>query len=172
MSKIPGKLIDYTSYKDGKERLGTVDVTLPNFDSLSQTLSGAGIMGEIDSSTIGQFGSQTITLNWRTLEKSMITLLAPGMHALDFRGGQEVTDSATGDVKTVGVRVSVRARHKGGGIGKLAPNSSTESTNEMEVYYIKIFIDEKAVLELDKLNYIFIVDGVDYLATLRRQLGL
>ena len=47
-----------------------------------------------------------------------------------------------------------------------------DSNNVMEVPYIKVEIDDKEVLEIDKLNYICKVDGEDLLTDVRSALGL
>lgn len=172
LKQIPEKLIAFTVYRNGTESLGTADVTLPTFDSLTQTISGAGILGEIDSPTPGHFGSQTVTLNWRTLDKPLVNLMAPVVHALDFRGAQQVRDTATGDVKTVGCRISIRGTPKSTNLGNMAPNASTESSSELEITYIKIYLDGQAMLELDKLNWKYVVNGIDYTAAIRNQLGM
>lgn len=49
---------------------------------------------------------------------------------------------------------------------------ATDSENEFEVLYIKLFIDGKEVLEIDKLNFICIFDGEDILKSVRDDLGL
>lgn len=172
MNQVPEKLINYSVYRNGSEYLGTADVELPSLEALTETISGAGIAGEIDSPTIGHFGSMTTTLNWRTIDVPLLRLAAPISHALDFRGAQQVYDKVTGTQKSVGVRVSVRTLPKSTGLGTLAPNATTGSSNGHEVTYLKVMIDGKTLLELDKYNYIYIVDGVDYMAVIRNQLGM
>jgi len=48
----------------------------------------------------------------------------------------------------------------------------SDTKNTFEVDYIKISIDGKERVELDKYNYICKVDGVDYLSAVREALGL
>lgn len=47
-----------------------------------------------------------------------------------------------------------------------------DSKTTLEVTYIKVTIDGVRKVEIDKLNYIHFVDGVDYLADVRKALGL
>lgn len=170
--QIPEKLINFSVYRDGKEWLGTASVDLPSIEALTETISGAGIAGEVDSPTLGHFGSMTMTLNWRTLAKPGINLFQQKSHSLTIRGAQQVYESATGEYKSVGVTVVVKAIPKTGSLGSFAPNSTTSSTNELEVSYIKIDIDGKTVLEIDKFNFKCVIDGVDHLAEVRQQLGM
>ena len=55
MSKnIPTKINNYNVYNAGDKLLGVGDeLTLPDFEATSETVSGAGILGEIDDPTIG-----------------------------------------------------------------------------------------------------------------------
>ena len=41
---------------------------------------------------------------------------------------------------------------------------------EMEILYIKIAIENETVLELDKLNFRFVLNGKDLLAEIRSQI--
>ncbi|GEB35308.1 phage major tail tube protein [Brevibacillus parabrevis] len=169
--QVSEKLVGYRVYKDGKDFLGTADVTLPSLEYLTETVKGAGIAGEVDSPTIGLFGSMTITLNWRTIEESAIRLAAPQAHAVDFWGSQQVFVQSTGAYDTVAVKLSVRAVPKKFDLGKFEQGAATDSSSEFEVIYLKLTHGEKVLLELDKYNYICVIDGVDYLAKVRAQLG-
>lgn len=52
-------------------------------------------------------------------------------------------------------------------LGKLAVSASTETKSEFELSYIKIEINDKEHLEIDKFNFICKIDGIDYLAQVR-----
>ena len=66
----------------------------------------------------------------------------------------------------------MRALPKEMDVGKLDPASQTDSTNQMSVLYFQEKINDKKRIEIDKLNYIFEVDGVDYFEPVRAALGL
>ncbi|WP_020621133.1 phage major tail tube protein [Paenibacillus daejeonensis] len=170
--QIPERLTNFTVYREGSEYLGVSDIVLPTLEAMTDTVSGAGIAGEVDSPTIGHFGSLTVTLNWRTVQQSTIRLLQQRSHALDFRGAIQVYDSANGSYRSQSVKVTVKAVPKGGTIGNMQPSSTMGSSNELEVTYLKIAIDNRELLELDKYNFIYRVDGFDALAQMRNQLGL
>lgn len=44
-----------------------------------------------------------------------------------------------------------------------------ESEVELEILYIKVEINNAVVLELDKLNFVFVLNGKDMLAQIRSQ---
>jgi len=172
LNKISEKLINYSAYLEGTDYLGTVDVELPSLESMTETVSGAGIAGEFDSPVLGHYGSMAVTLNWRTLTNPQFKLAKQKSHALDFRGAQQIFDAATGTYESQGVKVSVRGVPKNTGVGTFAVGATTDSSNELEVSYLKIEIDGKRLVEIDKFNFIAFIDGEDVLETVRQQLGL
>lgn len=172
MPQVPEKLTNYTAYRGGTERLGTVDVELPNLEALTETVSGAGIAGEVDSPTLGHYGSMETTLNFRTLDVPMLRLAAPIAHALDFRGSQQVFNSTSGQYESQAVRVSVRAIPKTTTGGTLAVNATTGSSISLECIYYKVVVEGRTIIEIDKYNFICTIDGVDYMAKIRENLGM
>ena len=169
---VPEKLINFRVYQDGDDLLGISDVTLPKLDSITETVKGAGVAGEIDDPTIGHFGSMELELNWRSLVKSNIVLAKPtGVH-LDLRGACQGHDSAKNVLKTTPVKIVVEGTPKSTDLGKLDMGATTDTKNTIEVTYIKITVDGETVLEIDKFNYICVIDGVDYMADIRDALGL
>lgn len=172
MNKIPEKLTNFSAYRDGDDFLGVVDVELPSLEALTETIKGAGIAGEIDSPVIGHYGSMSVKLNWRTLSVPVIQLAKQKTHALDFRGSQQIYNAGTGEYEHQGVKISTRAIPKSTESGKFEVGATTGSANELEVVYIKIEIDGKRILEIDKLNFIAFVDGEDALEAVRKNLGL
>ena len=86
-------------------------------------------------------------------------------------GAQQDYDAGLGEYKDRRVAVFVKAVPKSLNIGKLAVAELTDTKTEFNVMYLKLEIDGKERIELDKYNYIFKVDGVDYLQGVRYALG-
>lgn len=171
-NQVPEKLIDYRVYRDGVDLVGMADVDLPDIDPLSDKIKGAGIAGEIDSPTLGHYGSMVLKIKWRTLVKPILFLSQQKTHALDIRGASQVTDAGTGTIKVVPIKIAVRCTSKKTGLGKFDVSSKTDSSNEFEVSYIKIDIDGETVVEIDKFNYKSVIDGEDALADVKKALGM
>lgn len=169
---VRDKLINYEVFIDGDRKLGTADVTLPSIEYKTATLSGAGIGGEIEMPTPGHTGSIEIELNWRTLNVDNAVLLAMKAHDLEFRGANENYDAGTGEIITEAVKLNVRALPKKAEFGSFKPADHTDTKTTMEAIYLKQTIDGKRTIEIDKLNYIHYVNGVDYLESVRKALGL
>lgn len=172
MNQVPEKLNDFRVYRDGNDLLGVADVSLPDIEFLSETVKGAGIAGEVDSPTVGQLASMQLSLNWRTITKPLTILAQQKAHALDLRGSMQIFEAAMGEYRQVPVKIAVRGLPKKIGLGKFDKGSSTDSSSEFEVIYMKISINGETVIEIDKYNYVCVINGVDYLLQVRIALGL
>lgn len=171
MAKIPDRLIGYRLYKDGRF-ITTADVELPDIEYMTETLSGAGIAGEIEMPALGQISSMVTTINYRTQTNAQIDFLEPRGTMIDLRGSLQEYDSGSGRITSKAVKVTMNVLPKSSGLGKFEVGATTDSSSELEVTYLKMFIDNKEVLEIDKTNYIYKVNGVDYLEEIRQQLGM
>lgn len=170
---VPEKLINYKVYNEGADVIGLADVELPNFEAMTETIKGAGIAGEIDSPTLGHFGSMSLTLNWRTItSENAGELLKPKSHQLELRAAQQNYNAGDGEYSVSPAKVVVKATPKNTNLGKLEVGATTETSTEFEISYIKITIDNKEVVELDKYNFVYRVKGIDYMADTRVALGL
>jgi hypothetical protein len=171
-NKTPEKLINFRVYLDGTDLLGTADVELPDLEALTDTVKGAGIAGEVESPVLGHYGSMSLKLNWRTITGNQISLAEPKAHHLDLRGAAQVYDSGAGEYITVPQKVVVKAVPKKTGLGKMDMGSAQDASSEFECNYIKVWIDGDELIEIDKYNYICVINGKDYLADVRSSLGL
>ncbi len=169
---IPEKLIGFRVYNEGTDQIGLADVELPEIEFLSETTSGAGIAGEVESLVLGQTKSLPLKLKWRAFNGSAASLLAPKSHLLDLRGSIQRFDAAAGTYEPQAMKVLVRASPKKSGLGKLEMGKPMDNESEFEVTYLKVWLGGKEVIEIDKMNYIFKVDGTDYLASVRANLGI
>ncbi|BBB91055.1 MAG TPA: phage major tail tube protein [Methylomusa anaerophila] len=172
MNEVPEKLINFRVYQDGNDLLGVADAELPSLEYMSETVKGAGVAGEVESPTIGHFGKMSLKLSWRTVTKPLVFLAKPITHALDLRGAIQNYDASSGEYKVKPLRVAVRATPKKSELGKMEMGGTGDGSNEFEVIYIKIDLDGETIAEIDKYNYICIIDGTDYLAEVRKALGL
>lgn len=171
-TKMAEKLINFRVYNEGQDLLGIADVDLPSIESMTDTVKGAGIAGEVDSPTLGHYSPMSCTINWRTVGKAALALAKPKAHQIELRGAVQVYDSANGTYETLAQKVVLKAVPKNINLGKLDVGTKQDSSNEFEITYIKIFIDGKESFELDKYNYICKIDGEDFLAGTREALGL
>ncbi len=112
------------------------------------------------------------TFTWRTIESKAIKLAAQKSHTVDVRGSQQVYDAANGTYESKGVRATMKLVPKNVSLGSFEVGSTTDTETEFEVLYIKLYIEGKAALEIDKYNYKAVIGGNDVLASVRADLSL
>lgn len=164
MSKnIPTKINNYNVYNEGEKLLGVGDeLTLPDFEATSETVSGAGILGEIDDPTIGHFGNMQLEIPFRTLDKEATNMMDQTRAVqLTIRGAAQEIDSA-GNIVPKSIRVVVRGRAAKLTGGKLKRASTMDSGVTLNILYILIEVNGESVVELDKMNPTYKVNGVGY----------
>lgn len=169
---IPEKLVEFKVYSESNDLVGVSDIELPSLDFMTETVKGAGIAGEVDSPTIGHFKSTTVKLTWRTLEPEIFALAGNKTKLLDCRGAQQSIDRSTGEYKINKVRVIIKGTPKAVGLGKFETASTVGTTTEIETIYLKIVINDKTVVEIDKYNSIANIGGTDFLQEVRDALGI
>jgi P2 family phage contractile tail tube protein len=168
MNTIPTKINKYNVYNAGNRLLGMGDeMTLPDFEASAETISGAGILGEIDDPTVGYFSNQEIEIPFRVLDREAVNMLDMTKAVqLEIRGAQQTTNSE-GDIEFRQMRVVVRGRSAKFTPGKVKAGNPMESSVTLTVLYILIELEGSAVLELDKLNEVFKINGIDVLAKIK-----
>lgn len=174
INPIPERTINYRVYdtRNGNAMIGIATVDLPDLEAMTDTVSGAGIAGEVDSPTLGHFGSMTLTINWRTITGDATRLNAQRVQELEFRASQQINDAARGELKTQAIRIVTRCTPKNLSMGSLEVSAASDSSSEFEVTYLKIFIENRETVELDKYNFKYVVNGEDFLKPVRRDLGM
>lgn len=164
-------VINFAVYEDSVEMLGMAKATLPDVTWLTQTISGAGIGGNIEAVILGHVDAMTLGLSFRTTNNQTIKLSEPRRHNIDLRVAQQLEDTVAGKVKVQQVKhifVVIPKTDKGGSV---APAASTDGSGEYAVRYWATYIDGVKKREIDPLNYICFINGVDYLADVRKALG-
>lgn len=169
---IPETLTDFEVYQNNSRLLGIVDVTLPNLQAMTNTVKGTGIAGEIDAPVVGHFGSITMTLTWQAVVESLIDLVTPNGLTLDLRGNLQNWDKTQAIATQKAVKIVAQGRSKNLDLGKLEAATAMGTSLEIEVTYIKISLDGKEVIEVDKFNNKYVLNGTDYAADIRKNLGL
>lgn len=165
------KINAYNVYRDSKKLVGLSDeVTLPDFEGLTETISGPGILGEIDEPLLGHFGASEIEVPFRTLNEEMFDLLAQGQAVnLTLRMSTQAIVESTMATDFMPSRVVIKGKSKGFTGGSAKQGQGTGSSVKVEIIYILIEVNNKKKFELDKLNFVYKVNGVDLLVKVRKQ---
>ena len=172
ISEVIGQLINFECFNKNNRLLGITTIDLPDLKFLTAEIQGAGVAGKIDLATIGFLDAVQITLNWRNITSDLAELAVP--HAVDLilYGAQEIYDHANGKLGVQQIKINLRGVPKTGTLGKFESSSATDSKTEIEVIYLRISVGGKVITEFDKVNYVFITNGTDYLAETRAALNI
>lgn len=172
MGKIATKTVQYAIYdKTNSKKSVYVDdtqsYTRPSIEMLSDEITGAGIMGEIDIPALGAIASMEgeITLN-KTNEKA-IALFTPTAHKIEIRWVTNVLDSKTGTSTTQANKEIITMLPKNLELGDIETNETNEGTLTFECLTYEYIVDGKSKIKIDKLNNVFIINGTDYSKKLR-----
>lgn len=171
-SLFPDKTVNYRVYDDGEALLGTATVELPEIAYMTDTLSGAGIAGEVETSVLGHTQAMSATINWTTVQDKAVNFLSNNPRTLTFRSSQQYYDSANGNLVTKPLKIVMKCLSKSMALGSLEPGVKTDSSSVVEVTYLKVELDGKQLCEIDKFNYICTIGDDDLLASVRADLGL
>ena len=172
INEIPTCLNNFECFEEGDRLLGLADATLPEINLITAELSGAGLAGKLDYPVKGNFESMELGLTWRAVFNQPLKLIRPGGTMLSLRGAVEGYEAATGTIKITPLRVDCRVLSKGINLGKFEAAAQMETESTYTIDYLKIVVDDRTVVEIDFFNYVFTVDGVDYMSDVRRAVGL
>ena len=172
MPNFDESVINLAVYEDSVEYVGMAGVTLPNLAAIVQTLSGAGIAGNVEVPVLGHYDVMSLTLNFRTTTEHSVRLSEPRRHNIDLRMAQQIEDTVAGEVKVQSIKHVLVVVPKTDTGGTVAPAAPTNGSGEYSVRYWATYIDGAKVREIDPLNFICEVNGVDYLADVRKALGM
>ncbi len=172
MSLIPEKGLQFKVYLNRTDVLGVAEGNFPNIEITTSEVKGAGLAGSIDSPGVGQIGPMTVSLTWRSITKNITKLLNPNAHTIEMHADHQEFNSSLGIIEHTHIYVFMKGRTKNANLGNLVINDATGTQTEIEVYYLKVEINESEVVEIDKPNYIYKIHGVDYLAEVRENLGM
>lgn len=173
--KILNKTIQYrVKATDTNHRLQIIDdaadITLPSIEKLTDTIKGAGIMGEVDMPTYGQVAAMSLGINFRADNPQYAMLSRPGEIKFEIVWVVDVFDSNQVKIGIQQHKAFITAVNKTYNPGTIDVNASSDGSAEFEVFVYRKVVDGKEVLLIDKFNYKYVVNGVDYMAQLRTAL--
>ena len=160
--------IDFAVYEGKKELMGIAKATLPDLSAITQSISGAGIAGNVDAVAVGHFDAMTLGLEFRATTAGIYKLAEPRKHTLELRIAQQKEDVA---LDSTGIKHIFVVIPKSTKMGSVAPASPTDGSGEYAVRYWKTTVDGNVVQEIDCINGKCIINGKDYLKSARKALG-
>lgn len=169
---IPEVVTNFRMYDGESDRLvGTVDCELPSIELMTETLTGSGIAGEIETTVMGHLKAMAMKIALRNLTHKSFSLLNPYGVSLSIRGAMQVQNPTTGLKANIPLNIRVKGVAKKLEPGKLATAKAMDTSVELSIHYLKITLNGIEKVEIDQFNYIYKVEGTDYLLDIKANLG-
>lgn len=158
-------------YLSSSEFYGISDIQLPPFEALTATIKGGGLMGEIEVAMKGIFGDMVVEFsNIITVSDRFAELMEPKTQEIDIYANLQEKNVVTGEIEDVQLHIFIKGRPKNVDPGKLVQGEAAEASVGIGVDYILIERNGKQIVELDKYNWIYKVNGIDYAEPVRKNL--
>ena len=165
---VPEKINEYNVYLDGVKMIGVAEeVELPTLGMKSGNVEGMGILGEVESPTLGQFEKMEQVINFSHMYSSAAAVMQRYSSVnITVRAAQQNYD-LQGGYNHIQLRVVSRGRVKNFEPGKLKRGENMGAKLTLELTYLLIETGGQKQIEIDKLNNVYKVNGVDLLAQIR-----
>lgn len=167
---LPKKLKNLNLFNDGLSYIGQVaEVTPPKLSRAMEGYRGGGMSGPVNIDN----GQEAIEMEWKAggLMRDVLRQYGITRHdgvQLRFAGAYQRDDSGAVDA----VEIVVRGRHQEIDFGNAKAGEDTEFQVKTACSYYKLSINGATEIEIDLINMIEIVGGVDRLASQRTAIGV
>jgi P2 family phage contractile tail tube protein len=162
---LPRKLKSLNLFNEGLSYLGLVaSVTLPKLTRKLEDWRGGGMDGTVKI----DMGAEPLELEFTTGGPMRDVLRQYGLTSISgaflrFAGAYQ--DDGTGSVDTV--EITVRGRHEEIDMGEAKPGEGGEFKVKSALTYYRLDWNGITEIEIDVLNGVFIVGGIDRMAEIR-----
>ena len=167
---LPRKLKNFVLFNNGIAHVGEVpEVNLPKLSRKLEDYRSGGMSGTVKLD-FGMEGMEA-ELTAAGYMKDLFTKWGALRHdavLLRFAGALQADDSESVD----SLEIVVRGRHAEIDPGKSKAGDATEIKIKSAISYYKLTMNGTTLLEIDPVNLIEMVDGVDRLAEVRAALGI
>lgn len=170
-SMIPEILNNFNVYDgDGSKFIGiTNEMSLAEFTNTVTSVAGAGIAGSYDAPVIGAYDSIKQEVPFRMMTADAVKMMNPMKFTrLNIRGAIQLTDKSTGVSAFAGFRYMIGGRCVAFKPGSSQTGNAMNSSVTIEATYVCVEVDGEKIIEIDKVNNIFVVNGVDLLEEVRK----
>ncbi|MCP8687743.1 phage major tail tube protein [Marinobacterium sedimentorum] len=167
---LPRKLKNMNLFNDGISYAGQIEeVTPPNLSRIMEDWRGGGMNAPIKADQ----GMEALSMEWTCGGFMQEPLHQFGITTHDgvllrFAGAYQADDTGSVDA----VEITVRGRHSTIEQGNAKPGEASPFKVTTECSYYKLTINGEEVIEIDIINMIEKVNGVDRLADQRKAIGL
>lgn len=169
---LPRKLKHLNLFNDGNNWMGIVEsLTLPKFTRKFEKYRGGGMPGAVDIDMGLDDGALDTEFSIGGTELLLFKQMgSPKVDGIQMRFTGSIQRDDTGEVQAV--ELVVRGRHKEVDSGEWKSGESSATKVSSTNSYAKLTINGEVAYEVDTVNMVEIVGGVDLLEAHRSALGL
>jgi len=172
MAKI-GTITNQFMLYEGKTRyMGIASVQLPDISNKTETVTGAGLMGDITAIAAGHLEAMTVNIAWDVVTAAADKLTEPKVHTLELRVAQQNVDNKTKATGIDRIKFVIQVQNTKQGLGKIAPASKADISGDYACYYLAKYVGGTKTMEIDPMNYVYMVNGKNYISEVQKALGI
>ncbi len=159
-------LNNFNVYQGKNKVIGcTSEFTLPDIETMTETINALGLLGEVEVPAIGQISNMEMDIPFLNWADSLYSFFNVGAGVnLTLRGAMQVVNPANGARSFKQLRIVIKGAAKKITGGTLKPGSPGNPSVTTTVTYILVEYDGQKKLEIDKYNGVFKVNGKDVLS--------
>ena|SRR5581483_3025895 len=166
---LPRKLKNFDTFQNGESFIGQVNsLTLPKLARKMEEIRPGGL----DASIKVDMGGEALELSFAAagyLRSALRQFGATSVGAVQLRWAGAYQAEDTGFYQAV--EIVARGRYSEIDRGDAKAGESSETKFTMPLVYYKESVDGRVLFEIDVINHLFLVDGVDILAAQRAAMG-
>ncbi|MFZ6712014.1 phage major tail tube protein [Undibacterium sp. TC9W] len=167
---LPSKLKNFNLFNDGASYIGLVpELTLPKLSRKMEDYIAGGMSGPIEI----DYHNEKIELDWTAgglLVDALAQYGAITHDAIMLRFAGAYQNDQDGAVDAV--EIVVRGRHKEIEMGNAKMADKSEQKFKTTCSYYKLSVNGEEIIELDFINGVEIIGGIDRTAEIRAAIGM
>lgn len=177
INSLPVGNLNFEVFDTNNNRiLGLASVSLPNLDLKTVEVAGAGVLGSMDYGLFAQLENLEMTLRFRVLYDDATRFMSNNAQFLTLYAASERYASGEGTRAIEGLKIVCRGLAKSTNLGNIEPGENSDTEVVLHLDYIKISAtrggNRETLLEFDRFNYVYNVDGLDLMTDYKAALGL
>lgn len=172
LSIYPNGHVDYLMYENGGALIGVAKVTVPTVKYKTVTVTGAGIMGDLEIPLAGMIDAMKVNIQFSSVTDAAVQLGTNEWHDVALYAADQYFDSVNRTEEMDAVRFEMSIRPTETNMGTVATASAADASGVYSACKYAVFKNNQKIVDIDQLNHVHMVNGVDNAEKVRKALGL
>jgi len=174
MTGVLNVLKDANFYIEGQDYLGKGEIKLPKVTHKTVEHDAMGISGAVEIPLPGITDKLEGNIKFKSYDKNALKRIYNAQQAqqIEVYGSVQRYNPQNGIIEEIPVKATIKAFFKEIDTPEFKKAQNEGAECAYSAIYYKLVVDGEEVVEIDKFNYIYRVDGEDLLETTRANLGM